>query len=78
MKKIRFLVAAAVVAFAIFDMAQPASAARSWKDWVNSGYCPVGTCNLLGGWRASNVRNCRAAHCRVRFYSSFSGGFADR
>jgi hypothetical protein len=73
MKKIHLILAAMIVAkLAIFDMALPASAARTWKDWPNSGYCPSQTCNLLGGWRASNVRNCRAANCHVRSYFNYS------
>jgi hypothetical protein len=61
------LIAAAVVTFAVVGLSGPASAARSWKDWVNSGYCPPGTCTPLGYWRAGNVKNCRPRpNCRWR------------
>lgn len=28
------------------------------------GYCPFGTCNILGGRMARFLRNCRASNCR--------------
>jgi hypothetical protein len=64
MSKIYLVLAAAIVAtLVIFDAAVPTPAAARWKDFPNSGYCPPGTCNMVGGWRALNVRNCRPANC---------------
>lgn len=64
MSKLRLApTAAAIAMFFMFDVAVSTPAAARWKDYPNSGYCPVGTCNLVGGWRALNVRNCRAANC---------------
>jgi hypothetical protein len=53
------IAATAVLALVILAIPKPAAAARSWKDWVNSGYCPPGTCTPLGYWRTSNVKRCR-------------------
>jgi hypothetical protein len=73
MRKIHLILAAMIVAkLAIFDMALPASAARTWKDWANSGYCPPKTCNLLGGRKAVDVRNCGAANCRIHPHFNYS------
>jgi len=58
------LVAAFAAAFFIFDAALPTPAAARWWDYPHSGYCPPGTCNKIGGWRALNVRNCRPANCQ--------------
>jgi hypothetical protein len=55
--------AAVVVALFIFDTALMTPAFARWWDYPNSGYCPPGTCNKIGGWRALNVRNCSAANC---------------
>jgi hypothetical protein len=55
--------AAVVVALFIFDTALTTPAFARWWDYPNSGYCPPGTCNKIGGWRALNVRNCSAANC---------------
>ena len=62
------LIAATVVlTSAVLGIPKPASVARSWKDWIHSGYCPAGTCTPLGYWRAANVRNCRPRpNCRWR------------
>jgi hypothetical protein len=57
------LSAAVVVVLLLFDVAISTPASARWWDYPHSGYCPVGTCNLVGGWRALNVRNCRAANC---------------
>jgi hypothetical protein len=48
----------------MFDAAFPTPAAARWWDYPHSGYCPPGTCNKIGGWRALNVRNCRPANCQ--------------
>ena len=64
MKSLLFIVAFAIGLLAFLVATQPVSAARGWWSWPNSGYCPSGTCNKLGGWRASNVKNCSAANCR--------------
>ena len=45
------------------EVASPTPAAGRWWDYPKSGYCPAGTCNKIGGWRALNVRNCSAANC---------------
>jgi len=59
-----FVAAAAVVAALIaFDAAITTPAFARWWDYPNSGYCPPGTCNKLGGWRALNIRNCSTANC---------------
>jgi hypothetical protein len=59
-----FIAAAAVVAaLFIFDTALTTPAVARWWDYPNSGYCPPGTCNKIGGWRALNVRNCSPANC---------------
>ena len=59
-----FMAAAAVVAaLFIFDTALTTPAVARWWDYPNSGYCPPGTCNKIGGWRALNVRNCSPANC---------------
>jgi hypothetical protein len=65
MNNLRLVLVAAIAAtFFIFDAAFPAPAAARWWDYPNSGYCPPGTCNKIGGWRALNVRNCRPANCQ--------------
>jgi hypothetical protein len=66
MKVMRLLLSTAVIATLVsFNMTSPASAARTWKDWINSGYCPVGECGVLGFWRVSDVKNCRVrTYCR--------------
>jgi len=65
MNKIHLALAAAIVTIVlVFDAAIPTTAFARWIDYPKSGYCPVGTCNLIGGWRALNVRNCRPANCR--------------
>jgi hypothetical protein len=59
-----FVAAAAIVAaLFIFDMAIATPAFARWWDYPNAGYCPPGTCNKIGGWRALNVRNCSPANC---------------
>ncbi len=64
MNRMHLVLAAAVVAMLLlFDAAIPTPALARWWDYPKSGYCPVGTCNLIGGWRALDVRNCRAANC---------------
>jgi hypothetical protein len=64
MNKTHLVLAVAIMAIVfVFDAAIPTPAFARWKDFPNSGYCPVGTCNLSGGWRALNVRNCRPANC---------------
>ena len=63
MKSLLFIVAFAIGLLAFLVATQPVSAARGWWSWPNSGYCPSGTCNKLGGWKASNVKNCSAANC---------------
>jgi hypothetical protein len=55
--------AAVVAALVVFDMTITTPAFARWWDYPHSGYCPPGTCNGIGGWRALNVRNCTAAHC---------------
>jgi hypothetical protein len=64
--KISLVLAAAITAtLAILDtMALSTSANARWLDYPHSGYCRVGTCNKLGGWRALYVWHCRAANCR--------------
>jgi hypothetical protein len=47
----------------VFDAAWPTPATARWWDAPRSGYCPIGTCNKIGGWRALNVRNCSTANC---------------
>ena len=32
---------------------------------TQGGYCPAGTCVKSGGYRAINVKNCKAKHCRA-------------
>jgi hypothetical protein len=65
MNKIHLVLAAATVAIVLVcDAAIPTPAFARWFDYPHSGYCPVGTCNTIGGWRALNVRNCRPANCR--------------
>jgi hypothetical protein len=54
----------AVAALAMMQTTQPASAVRTWSYWPNAGYCPAGTCNSAGGWKARNVSICSAANCR--------------
>ena len=62
--RVCFIAAAAVVAaLFIFDTALTTPAVARWWDYPNSGYCPPGTCNKIGGWRALNVRNCSPANC---------------
>jgi len=39
------------------------STAMARVTYPSSGYCPVGTCNLLGGKYARYPRNCRAENC---------------
>jgi hypothetical protein len=64
MNKMHLVLAAAIVAMLLlFDAVIPTPALARWWDYPKSGYCPVGTCNLIGGWRALDVRNCRAANC---------------
>jgi len=58
------LIAAIAATFFIFDAAMSPPALAKWWDYPHSGYCPVGTCNKIGGWRALYVRNCSAANCR--------------
>jgi hypothetical protein len=59
-----FVAAAAVVAALImFDTVLTTPAFARWKDFPNSGYCPPGTCNRIGGWRALDVRYCSPANC---------------
>lgn len=55
-------VAAVVAALGILDALTTPASAR-WGDYPHAGYCPPGTCNMLGGWRALNVRNCHPANC---------------
>ena len=31
---------------------------------TKGGYCPTNTCSPSGGYRANNVKNCKANHCR--------------
>jgi hypothetical protein len=57
-------VAVIVATFLIFDAAFPTPASARWWDYPHSGYCPPGTCNKIGGWRALDVRNCRPANCQ--------------
>jgi hypothetical protein len=66
MRVLFVLVAAVLVGFlAAMVSSGPASAARSWKDWVTSGYCPAGTCNSAGGWRTRNISFCKPRpNCR--------------
>jgi len=60
MKTLLVLIAASAIGLlAITQTTTPASAQRRWSDWPNSGYCPPGTCNRLGGWRAANIRACK-------------------
>jgi hypothetical protein len=68
MKTLLFVIAASVIGvLAILDTARPASAARIWTFWPNSGYCPPGTCTKLGYWRAANVKFCKPRpNCRWR------------
>jgi hypothetical protein len=64
--KMSLVLAATITAtLAMLDtMALPTSANARWFDYPHSGYCRIGTCNKLGGWRALYVRNCSAANCR--------------
>jgi hypothetical protein len=55
--------AAMVVMLFMADAAISTPASARWYDYPHAGYCPIGTCNAIGGWRALNVRNCRAANC---------------
>jgi hypothetical protein len=65
MYKVHLVLVAAIVAIVfVRDAAMPTPAFARWYDYPHSGYCPVGTCNLVGGWRALYVRNCRASNCR--------------
>lgn len=64
MKMLLVLAAAIIAMFAIVDTMAPTPAAARWIDRPNAGYCPAGTCNKIGGWRALNVRNCSPAYCR--------------
>jgi len=68
MRALLVLLAAAFAVFlAIVQSAAPAAAARSWKDWVMSGYCPAGTCNRGGGWKTGNIKFCKVRpNCRWR------------
>jgi hypothetical protein len=54
MKSLLFIAAFAVGLLAFLVATQPLSAARGWWSWPNSGYCPSGTCNKLGGWKAKS------------------------
>jgi hypothetical protein len=60
-----YLIAAVAIfaALVVFDTTLTTPAFARWWDYPNSGYCPPGTCNAVGGWRALNVRNCRPAYC---------------
>jgi hypothetical protein len=58
------LIAAIAATFFIFDAAMSTPAFARWWDYPHSGYCPPGTCNKIGGWRALYVRNCSPANCR--------------
>jgi hypothetical protein len=65
MKMPLVLAAAITAALALFDtMALSTPANARWFDYPHSGYCRIGTCNKIGGWRALYVRNCNAANCR--------------
>jgi hypothetical protein len=50
MKSLLFIAAFAIGLLAFLVATQPVSAARGWWSWPNSGYCPSGTCNKLGGF----------------------------
>ncbi len=54
---------AAVAAMLLFDVTVLTPATARWWDYPRSGYCPMGTCNKAGGWRALSVQNCSAANC---------------
>ncbi|MGA2893863.1 MAG: hypothetical protein ABSE22_13410 [Xanthobacteraceae bacterium] len=65
MKIPRVLAEALLAALAVFQaVALPTPTNARWFDYPHSGYCRVGTCNKLGGWRALYIRNCSAANCR--------------
>jgi hypothetical protein len=66
MKTSLVVVAASAIGLAaILQTAGPASAARIWTFWPNSGYCPSGTCTKLGYWRAANIKFCKPRpNCR--------------
>lgn len=65
MKPLLFIAAFAIGLLAFLGTTQPVSAVRSWSYWPNAGYCPPGTCNPFGGWKARNVKFCRPRpNCR--------------
>ena len=64
MSRLHLVLALAIAAATlVFDVTLPTPATARWWDYPRSGYCPVGTCNKIGGWRALNIRNCSAANC---------------
>jgi hypothetical protein len=61
----------ATVAFAIgpIPIADIASAQSMGRGGASvranvGGYCPTGTCGILGGRMARNLKNCKPEHCR--------------
>jgi hypothetical protein len=64
--KISLVLAFSIIATLVIaeTVARPTAANARWYDYPHAGYCPIGTCNKIGGWRALNVRNCSAANCR--------------
>jgi hypothetical protein len=48
------------------DAANAQSSGRGGADVraIRGGYCPTGTCNIVGGRWAIRLTNCKASHCR--------------
>jgi len=61
--------AAAVIVSILALLADSASAQSMGRGGASvranvGGYCPLGTCNILGGRMARNLNNCKASNCR--------------
>jgi hypothetical protein len=55
-----------VFGYLLADAANAQSSGRGGADVraIRGGYCPTGTCNIIGGRWAVRLANCKAAHCR--------------
>ena len=60
----KYLVLSIIFGVALVALTSVApSTAVARVSYPTSGYCPVGTCNLVGGKYARYPRNCRAENC---------------
>ena len=65
--RLRIIAFAAIGAISLVVMTSGANAQREqtrMRTCPDGGVCPAGTCNINGGPRACDVKNCKASNCR--------------